>query len=394
VRVVGLLSGTSVDAIDVAAADVALAGDRIELHPLGHAEHPWPAGLAERVLAVLPPATTTAGELCALDNEIGRAFAAVAVDAVATIARGRADLVATLGQTVFHDVPATGGACRGTLQLGQPAWIGEATGLPVVSDLRAADVAAGGHGAPLASTLDALWLAGPGGPRAALNLGGIANATVVFGAGEPVTTFDTGPGNCLLDLAAARRTGRRMDRDGELAAAGSIRRDLLDRLLAHPYFALPAPKSTGRELFGAAYLDAALGGLPEPSTPDLLATLTELTAVTAGDALHGYRPAEVVVSGGGARNPALRAALRRRLPAAAWSSSDRLGLPSDAKEAYLVTLLGALTWHHLAGTVPGRDDRTATGARHPAVLGRVTPLRTPAAATPIRLVLAPSPPAG
>jgi len=383
VRVVGVLSGTSVDAIDVAAAEVTIDGDRATMLLLGHAELPWPAGLAERILAVLPPSTTTVAQLCALDNAIGQAFGAAVVETIAGLPGGRADLVASLGQTVFHDVED--GRCRGTLQLGQPAWIAEATGLPVVSDLRAADIAAGGHGAPLASTLDALWLAGPGGPRVALNLGGIANATVVFGPGEPVIAFDTGPGNCLLDLAAERLTGRRLDSGGALAATGTVRHDLLERLRSHPYFALPPPKSTGRELFDSRYLDRSLAGLPPVDAPHLLATLTELTASTVADALASHHPAEVIVSGGGAQNPTLLTALRRQLPHTSWSTSDARGLPASAKEAYLVALLGFLTWHTHPGTVPGPNGRTATGATHPTPLGRITPTPSGVSSVPVRV---------
>ena len=390
----GLLSGTSVDAIDTAACEIHPAGDgELALRPLGHREHPWPPGLRERILAVLPPAATTVGEVCALDNEIGQAFAAAAVDAVRDLAGGRADLVATLGQTVYHDV--RDGRCHGTLQLGQPAWIAEATGLPVVSDLRSSDVAAGGHGAPLASTLDALWLAGSPGSRAALNLGGIANATVVPGDGGPVTAFDTGPANCLLDLAAARITcgAQSCDRDGALAAAGAVREDLLAALADHPYFAAPPPKSCGRELFGTEFLDAALARVPPVDPNDLMATLTELTARTVAAALTPYHLTEVVLSGGGVRNPAVTGALHRCLPAVRWRASDTLGLPSDAKEAYLVALLGALTWHGLPGTVRRPDGRTVTGARRTTVLGRVTPAPTRTAAPPTRLRVLP-PPAG
>lgn len=366
--VLGLLSGTSADAIDAAAATFELDAGELVLRPLGHGEYAWPAGLRERILAVLPPATTTAGELCALHHDIGRSFAAAAVSAAVELAHGRADLVAVLGQTVYHDV--RDGHCHGSLQLGEPSWIAEATGLPVLSDLRATDIAAGGHGAPLASVLDALLLAAPeAGPRVALNLGGIANVTVVRGGGAPVLAFDTGPANCLLDLAAARLTGGRAtcDTGGAMAASGTARQDLLAVLLAHPYFAAPPPKTTGRELFGARYLDAALAAVPGIRGPDLMATLTELTALTVAGALEPYEPVEVVASGGGARNPTLLDALRRRLPSARWRTSDALGLPPDAKEAYLVTLLGALSWHGLPGTVP-----SATGARHPTVLGRLT----------------------
>ena len=181
---------------------------------------------------------------------------------------------------MFHDV--RGGASVGSLQLGQPAWVAERTGLPVVSDLRARDVAAGGHGAPLASTLDALWLAGPGGPRAALNLGGIANVTVVGDAFNPWWPGTPAPANCLLDLAAARVTDGALtrDQDGRLALPGQVRPDLLAALLAHPHFARRPPVSTGREAFSAAYLDETLRGVPAVTDSDLMATLTELTAET------------------------------------------------------------------------------------------------------------------
>lgn len=380
--VVAVSSGTSVDAIDVAAADLrfesgADEGCGIVLRPLGHREAPWPGDLRERLLAALPPAETTVGHLCELDTLAGQAFAAAAVLGIAELAGGHADLVVSPGQTVFHWVD--GGRCLGTLQIGQPAWVAEATGLPVVSDLRSSDVAAGGQGAPLASTLDALWLATEDAIRAGLNLGGIANVTVVAGPLAPVLAWDTGPANCLLDVAARRVSGESVgfDTDGRLAAAGSVRDDLLARLLAEPYYALPTPKSTGRELFHAGHLDAALDALPEVSGPDLAATLTELTAVTVAVALAPYGVQEVVVSGGGTRNPALLGALRRRLGATSLVISDDLGLPAEAKEAYLFALLGLLTWHRLPGVPTAPGGAAATGARVPRVLGRVSPGHAP-----------------
>lgn len=353
--VLGMLSGTSVDGLDVAAADLTLDGGVITLRPLGAIEYPWPDDIRARLLGILPPAATTAGEICALDTAVGQISAQAAVAAIERF--GVADLVASLGQTAFHEV--VDGHARATLQLGQPAWIVEATGLPVVSDLRARDIAAGGEGAPLASTLDALWL-DPG--AAALNLGGIANVTVV-GDGS-VTAFDTGPANCLLDAAAVRISGGKQhsDVDGRLALSGTVDEALLELLLAEPYYARPAPKSTGRELFHASYVDSA--GV---SDADLMATLTELTAVTVADALRPFGPTEVVASGGGVRNPALMAALRRRLGATPLVASDDRGLPAGDKEAYLVALLGFLTWHQLPGVVDG-----ATGST-PRVLGRISP---------------------
>ncbi len=367
--VIGLISGTSLDAIDAAAADLSWRGTEIILRPLGHAEHPWPAALRARLLAALPPAATTMAEVCALDVLVGEAFAAAARTALRDLADAQAELIASHGQTLFHWVE--NGRARGTLQLGQPACIVEATGLPVVSDMRARDIAAGGQGAPLASTLDALWLASTDGARrAALNLGGIANITVVGAPGETVLAYDTGPANCLLDVEAARLTGgaQRSDIDGRLARAGHVRPDLLERLLAEPYYAQPAPKSTGRELFHTGYVADMLAGLPAVDGADLMATLTELTAATVADACARHAVAEVVASGGGVRNPALVDALRRRLAPARLATSDERGLPADGKEAYLMALLGFLTWHGIAGVVPG-----ATGSAVPRVLGRISP---------------------
>ncbi|WP_174547351.1 anhydro-N-acetylmuramic acid kinase, partial [Nocardiopsis dassonvillei] len=186
--VIGLSSGTSADGIDVAAARFALAGDLVLLTPLGHRTEPYPGALREEIRGALPPARTTMEAVCRLDTRIGRAFADAALRAVGELAGGRADLVASHGQTLFHwaDQRADGATVHGTLQLGQPAWIAEATGLPVVSDLRTADVAAGGQGAPLASLLDALLLGARPEPTAALNLGGIANVTVLRGGEAPL----------------------------------------------------------------------------------------------------------------------------------------------------------------------------------------------------------------
>lgn len=380
--VIGLISGTSVDAIDAAAARFSFREDTLVLHPLGSCEIAWPGETRRRLLAALPPAPVTMGEVCQLDVLVGEAFAAAAVAANQDLAGGRAELVASHGQNVFHWVED--GRARGTLQLGQPAVIAETTGLPVVSDLRARDVAAGGQGAPLASTLDALWLVGDGGPRAALNLGGIANITVVGQPGEPVLAYDTGPASCLLDLEAARLSGgtQARDTDGRLALAGAMREDLLARLLDEPYYALPPPKSTGRELFDSGYVARRRQGLPDVAGPDLMATLTELTARTVAAACRRHGVAEVVASGGGVRNPALVSALCRALHPVPLVTSEERGLPSDAKEAYLFALLGFLAWHGLPGTAPG-----ATGARGPRLLGRISP-----GAHPLQLPLPVQPP--
>ncbi|RSN66117.1 anhydro-N-acetylmuramic acid kinase [Amycolatopsis sp. WAC 04182] len=373
---IGLISGTSIDGIDVAAAELRAEGDTVVLSPLGQLEVPYPEALREALLAALPPNPCDAEQLTKLDTLVGQAFAEAAARGVEELAGGEADVVASLGQTVFHWVED--GTARGTLQLGNPAWIAERTGLPVVADLRVRDVAAGGHGAPLASTLDALWLRemAASGPVAALNIGGIANITVVPASGA-VLAYDTGPGNALMDIAAHRVTGLRADIDGALALRGNVRPDLLAKLLLDPYYAAEPPKSTGKELFHGTYLDAALDGLPPIGAEDLLATLTELTAVTIAAECRRHSIATVIVSGGGADNPALMAALARNLPGTALKTSDDHGLPRAGKEAYLTILLGWLTWSGVPGNLP-----SATGARGDRLLGSITPgagpLRLPA----------------
>jgi len=356
------------DGVDVAVADLSCDGGAVELIAVGHTELPYPSELRSALLDVLPPNATTAEQICRLDTAVGQAFAAAAGHALATFADGRADLVASLGQTVYHWVD--GDRALGTLQLGQPAWIAEATGLPVVSDLRARDVAAGGHGAPLAGVLDRLWLADSPEVTAALNIGGIANITVVA-PGRPALAFDTGPGNALLD-AAARMISAGVwhhDVDGDLAAQGTVDVALLEVLVADPYYAYPPPKSTGKERFHREHITAALAKVGHVAGDDLLATLVELTATTVADACLAHGVTRVVASGGGVRNPTLMAALRRRLAPATLVTSDELGLPSSAKEAYLTALLGFLTW----SGVP-----TGTGTAR--LLGSITP-----GAAPLRL---------
>ena len=384
-RVIGLMSGTSYDAVDAAAADLALEGDTLVVRPAGVIAVPYPEDLRRRIAAVLPPAATDTGALCRLDTGIGRAFAAAAVRAVAELCDGQADLVVSHGQTVHHWVED--GTVRGTLQLGQPAWIAEATGLPVVSDLRSRDVAAGGQGAPLVSIVDTLLLGGRPGIPAALNLGGIANLTVVGPELAPVA-FDTGPANALLDAAVRHLTGgaAEFDEDGRGAAAGRVRPGLLARLLADPYYGRPAPKTTGKEHFHLPYLLAALDAEPVPDRDDVLATLTRLTAVTVADACRAHRVTELVVSGGGSRNPVLTGMIGAELPGVRMRSSDDLGLPSAAKEALAFAVLGFLTVHGLPGVVP-----SCTGARRAALLGSITPgsgplrLPEPAGTAPRRL---------
>jgi anhydro-N-acetylmuramic acid kinase len=386
--VIGMISGTSYDAIDAAVADLDLTGDEIVCHPRGLHSTDVPDGLRARIAAALPPHQTTLEEVCRLDTEIGQLFGAVAAKANERYANGTADLVVSHGQTVFHWVEGT--HALGTLQLGAAAWVAEATGVMTVSDLRTRDITRGGHAAPLASTLDALLVLGDDVRRGSLNLGGIANITVRAADGA-VIAYDIGPASALIDSAVTDATAgaERMDTDGVRGARGTIHSGLLDAFLAEPYYTLPAPKSTGKELFHADYVRSVLTttGI-EVSTDDLVATLTELTARLVADACRAYRLTELVVAGGGVRNPALMGRIAALSAPATIRLIDEFGLPAQGKEAYLFALLGYLSVHGLAGTIA-----SATGARAGSILGSLTPGRAPlrlpepASVAPRRLVV-------
>lgn len=385
--VVGLISGTSFDAVETAAARFSLDDQTITMRPLGTQSTALTAPLRARIARCLPPGTTSVEEICQLDTELGQLFAAAAKHQIGALTPDEADLVVSHGQTVYHWVDS--GRALGTLQLGQPAWISEATGLPVISDLRAKDIARGGQGAPLATTLDALLLLHDQARRGSLNLGGIANITVRNQAGD-VIACDIGPANGLMDSAVADLTNgrRRMDTGGEMAARGTVDGDLLTRLLAEPYYQLPPPKSTGKELFHPGYV-AEFAGARALRPDDLLATLAELTARLVSDACREHRIDELVVAGGGLRNPFLMARIADLCAPARVISIASYGIPPEAKEAYLFALLGYLSVHGLDGTIA-----SATGARCGSILGSLTPgsaplrLPPPATATPTKLNVA------
>ena len=371
------------DGIDTAVADLELDEGVLRLTPLAHETAPYSSELATLLRAALPPQGTTMEVVCRLDTAVGQEFAAAAERA-----RQRhpgAGLVVAHGQTVFHWVEHDG-RVAGTLQVGRAAWIAEQVGLPVVSDLRSADVAAGGQGAPLVSLFDVLLLGGTDSPRAALNLGGIANLTVVS-PGAPPVAYDAGPANALIDAAVASMTSsaETFDRGGAGAARGRVDDALLALLLDDFYLAQPPPKTTGKERYHHGFTEDALDYLGrEVDGDDLLATLTAHAAEVAATECRRHGVAEVVASGGGTENPVLMEALAQRLAPARLRTIDELGVPSSAKEAYAFAVLGFLTWHGLPGNVP-----SCTGARHPVALGSLTP--GPAALNlPDRPAIAPS----
>lgn len=378
-RIVGLMSGTSLDGVDAALVDVTGEGiDDVNASVVHAITLPYDdarrAAIHDGILA------GTAEALCGLHADLGEwmAEAVVRVCGEADVDLSTVDAVGSHGQTVWHRPPASGR--RGaTLQLGDAATIAERTGIAVVSDFRTRDIAAGGHGAPLVPWVDQLLFSLPDRARALQNIGGIGNVTRVppRGSGEAVFAFDTGPGNALIDAAVEIATGGKLtfDRDGRLAARGTVDESLLADLLRHPYFAAEPPKSTGREEFGRPFV-MKLVELLEPEGDqdwmDLVATLTELTARTIVDAYTRWLVPlgldEVILTGGGARNPTLvarTAALLGPLPLVDGAS---LGVDPEAKEA---VAFAVLAWAHLRG-IPANLP-SATGAAGPRVLGSLTP---------------------
>jgi anhydro-N-acetylmuramic acid kinase len=368
-KVIGMISGTSFDAIEAVAVNLTLDNRLVTAELLGHVSVPYETALRDGVAKVLPPNATTIDEVCRLDTRIGQSFADVAAQLGEECFDGETDVVCSHGQTVFHWVED--GHALGTLQIGQGAWIAEKTGATVVVDVRSRDVAAGGHGAPLVSLMDVLILGtSPATIRGSLNMGGISNITVVGPDAEPIA-FDIGSANALMDAAVTWLTNgaQHYDEGGKWAAQGHVDDALLAQFLSDPYYAAPAPKSTGKEIFHLKYLQHNVGSR-DVSPNDLLATLAALTVETVARSVDEYGVVELFVAGGGTRNPVIMQGLRARLPQVAISLIDDFGIPEDAKEAMLFALLGFLSVNGIAGTVA-----SCTGAAHASVLGAIIPGR-------------------
>lgn len=379
--VIGLMSGTSLDGVDAALVEFAEdSATTPEWTVRAFVMIPYTNEQRERIHRAIT--SGGAAEFCRLHADLGEwlASAALAVCDAAQVVPGEVDLIGSHGQTVWHEPPA-GGRRGATLQLGCPATIAEVTGIPVVSDFRTRDMAAGGEGAPLVPWVDRLLFSVPRRRRILLNIGGMANLTWLPAEGEsgPVLAFDTGPGNALIDVAVELATGgvAHYDRGGELAARGRVDDVVLNELLAHPYFERVPPKSTGRELFGAQFVQgvvARLGPVDEQGWADLVATLTALTARSIAGAIESWVADrgvdEVVVTGGGARNPELCRMLAEALAPVPLRPGEELGLDPDAKEAVAFAVLARA---HLLGEPANLPE--VTGAAGPRVLGSYTPGR-------------------
>jgi anhydro-N-acetylmuramic acid kinase len=346
------MSGTSLDGIDVAVVEI--RGHSLET--IGYQFTPYSEAVRSAILGVDRPK-----DLSHLNFQLGELYARAVLRAVRRY--GPVELIGCHGQTIYHE----GGAH--TLQIGEAAVVAERTGVPVVSNFRARDIAAGGQGAPLVPYVDYLLYRHPKRARIALNIGGIANITVIPAGAAPgdVVAFDTGPGNMVID-APAREMGLPCDRGGKIAASGRVDRALLDELLADPYYRRQPPKSAGREQYGAGFVARLKkSGLP---MRDLIATATVLTAATVAIGVgmqHRRCPTDLIVSGGGVHNPQIMAHLAGFLPGMAISISTDHGIDADAKEAIAFAVLAYQTWRKKPSNLP-----SATGARHAAVLGSVT----------------------
>ncbi len=370
-RAIGLMSGTSLDGIDAALVEIEPRGERLEVRSLRFETVPFTRELQARLRAALPPHDAPPALASELDRELGTLLA----DAAQRVAAGESvDFVASHGLTLFHR-----GEARETLQIGNPYRVRDALEASVVFDFRRADCAAGGNGAPLVPYVDALLFASPAEDVVALNLGGIANVTVLprGAAASMVRAWDTGPANMLIDAFVRRRTdgAEHFDRDGAYAASGAPDAAIVAKLTASeaPYLAQAPPKSTGRELFNTDYVMklVARARADGAGDEDIIATAVQLTAESVGDAYRRFivEPVrEVLVSGGGAKNPVLFAAIEKAAAPIGVRHFDEVYFDGEAKEAVAFALLGYLHVMKRPGNVP-----TATGARGQRILGKLTP---------------------
>jgi len=378
----GIMSGTSLDGIDIAFAEIDVldpspAAPRLNVKPMGSSYEAYPGRLRQEIADLRNGLPCPVSAVSRLPYELGGVYASALL---ASACQNAIDLrgltaVGMHGQTVWHHPPSAGSAPAHTLQLGNPAALAEMAKVPVVSDFRAADIAAGGEGAPLIPFADYILLSSRSETRAVLNIGGIANVTFLPAGGQLQDTraFDTGPGNMVIDAVVTALTEGKQtyDKDGALAAAGAPNEKALEDLLAHPYFHKAPPKSTGAELFGAAYTKDFLARCKELSRKDTVATAAMLTARSVATGLLRFvpgRPERLILGGGGARNKTLVGYLSALLPDTAISMHDEFGLDGDSKEALAFAILAAAHIHRIPANIPA-----ATGASGPRILGSYTP---------------------
>ncbi|MDB9457553.1 anhydro-N-acetylmuramic acid kinase [Dolichospermum circinale CS-1225] len=376
-RVIGLMSGTSVDGIDTALVEISGRDLDLKVELIAGETYPYPPQLREQILELGAGAAVSMAELATIDDAISRTFAEAAQ--FIQVGHQAATLIGSHGQTVYHRPRQEAGELGYSLQLGRGSLIAHLTGITTVSNFRTADIAVSGHGAPLVPRVDAYLLGDSRKERCIQNIGGISNVTYLPAVSDnwlcQIRGWDTGPGNSLLDLAVQHFTNgaKTYDENGDWAASGTPCYPLLEKWLSHEYFHLPPPKSTGRELFGVAYLHQCLEdaqGYQFSTWPaDFLATITELTAVSI---VHNYdtflprRPHQVLLCGGGSRNIYLKRRLELLLGKVPVSTTDQLGISACFKEAIAFAVLAYWRSVGIPGNLP-----SVTGASQEVLLGEI-----------------------
>jgi anhydro-N-acetylmuramic acid kinase len=384
VIVAGVMSGTSADGINVALVDIAGRGLRTRLRLLAHHEFPFPAAVRKKILSVMNAADAGVADVSQLNFLLGELYADAVLKAIGSGSKRRRSQLALIGchgQTIYHQGEATqylGHRIASTWQTGEGAVIAARVGVPVVSDFRTADMAAGGKGAPLVPYLDYLLYRDRSAGRIVQNIGGIANLTAIPANAPPeqVIAFDTGPGNMVIDAVMERGFGKSFDRDGRIAARGKVLEPVVAWTLRDASFRRRPPKTAGREQFGREFVAEFLRRCGRAKKEDVVATATALTARSIGEALRRFvaskksaRYRDYIVSGGGANNSALMRMIAAETGPLGLRvrTTDEFGLPSEAKEAVAFAVMAYQTWHREPSNIP-----SATGARRPAVLGKVS----------------------
>jgi len=379
--VVGLMSGTSADAIDAALVEISGSGPDTKIRLLHYIEAPYEPNVRQAIFHLFSP-EGKAEEVSRVNFLLGELFADAALDVIKTarIQPSEVDLIASHGQTIVHLPQASRLGDRhiaSTLQIGEPCVIAERTGITTVADFRTRDIAAGGQGAPLAAFADFVLFRDAEKGRAVQNIGGIANVTVLPAGAhlEDVFAFDTGPGNMIIDAVVAQATKgeNTFDRDGKMAARGQVLPDILKWLMSHPFLEKTPPKTTGREEFGVDFAREMMTRAADARAEDLVATATAFTAESIAVNYRRFvfprcEVQEVILGGGGGYNLTLRAMLKDRLPGMRILMHEDFGLPGAAKEAVAFAILGNQTMLGNPSSIPG-----ATGARQPRVLGKIVP---------------------
>jgi len=384
VKVIGLISGTSSDGVDAALVDIRNHRGRVQLELIAFEVYPYPKSLPQQLIDLASGFPQSIANVCHLNFYVGELFAEAArrIARKARVSLAEIELIGSHGQTVHHlPVPKREGtrAIRSTLQIGEPSVIAERTGVTTIADFRPRDMAAGGEGAPLTPYLHALLFSDPKRSRAIVNIGGISNVTYLkAGAAlDKTMAFDMGPGNMVIDGLVRTLTGKEIDEGGKMARRGKVDAALLSELMRHPFIRRKPPKSTGREVFGASMVASILQSTRMRRLPpeDLVATATAFTALAISENIHRFilkrgSLHEVIIGGGGVRNPVLMERLSKSLSPIPVQPFEALGYESRAIEAMTFALFAYQTFHGRPTNIP-----SVTGARRPVVLGKIVPGR-------------------